>query len=152
MSVKHDVTLPIDALADFVEMTMRRLDEALPGVRMVTYGHVGDGNLHHNLSGPPGDDAALREHAAELTEIVYEEVLAQAGSISAEHGVGVLKREAVARAKDPVEVERLDDRLHGVGTHMVTPPMSTRTTARVVVTRPLGSVRACGASGLSSRP
>lgn len=105
LSVKHDVTLPIDALADFVEVTARRLDAALPGVRLVTYGHVGDGNLHHNLSGPPGDDAALREHAAELTEIVYEEVLGRAGSISAEHGVGVLKREAVARAKDPVEVD-----------------------------------------------
>lgn len=105
LSIKHDVTLPIDALADFVEVTALRLDEALPGVRLVTYGHIGDGNLHHNLSGPPGDDGALREHAAQLTAVVYDEVTARGGSISAEHGVGVLKREAVARTKDPVEID-----------------------------------------------
>lgn len=110
LSVKHDVTLPSSALADFVEVTGRRLTEVLPGVRLVTYGHVGDGNLHYNLSPPAGltrskGVVVLREAAAALTETVYEEVRRREGSISAEHGVGSAKREAVAAAKSPTELD-----------------------------------------------
>ncbi len=105
VSIKHDVTLPIDDLARFVTEMRPRLEELLPGVRPVTYGHVGDGNLHYNLSAPVGDDAALRAAAADLTRAVYETVTALGGSISAEHGLGALKRAAAARYKSDVEVD-----------------------------------------------
>jgi len=104
-SLKHDVTLPIAELAGFVAATGTRLGELLPGVRLVTYGHVGDGNLHYNLSAPVGDDAALRAVAPDLTRAVYDAVAARAGSISAEHGLGALKRDAAASYKSEVEVD-----------------------------------------------
>ena len=102
-SIKHDVTLPIAALADFVERIAPRLEAVLPGLRLVTYGHVGDGNLHYNLSAPIGHDDALRAAAPELTRTIYDMVTGAGGSISAEHGVGVLKREAAAAYKSEVE-------------------------------------------------
>ena len=110
LSVKHDVTLPTQTLGDFVEVTGRRLTERLPGVRLVTYGHVGDGNLHYNLSPPAGLTGSkgvggLRDAASALTEIVYEEVRRREGSISAEHGVGSAKREAVAAVKSDEELD-----------------------------------------------
>ena len=91
-SLKHDVTVPIGALPGFVERTAALLERALPGVRLVTYGHVGDGNLHHNLTAPVGaDPAAFEARAGELSRIVYDEVAAASGSISAEHGLGTAK-------------------------------------------------------------
>ncbi|MFI5627186.1 FAD-binding oxidoreductase [Nocardioides sp. NPDC051685] len=106
-TLKHDVTLPITALARFVAEVGPRLPEALPGLRLVTYGHIGDGNLHYNISAPVGDDAALRARASELTRIVYDAVTALGGSISAEHGIGALKRDAAAAYKTGVEVDLL---------------------------------------------
>lgn len=105
VSIKHDVTLPIVGLAGFVEEVSLQLSDLLPGVRLVTYGHVGDGNLHYNLSAPRGADAALRAAAPTLTRAVYEAVAARGGSISAEHGLGVLKRSAAASYKSDVEVD-----------------------------------------------
>ncbi len=105
--LKHDVTLPIGELAAFVDEVAPRLDVLVPGVRLVTYGHVGDGNLHYNLSAPPGgaaDDSFIRR-SEELTRTVYDAVAARAGSISAEHGLGTLKRDAAASYKDEVEVD-----------------------------------------------
>lgn len=104
-SIKHDVTLPITELPEFVATTGRALDTLLPGVRRVTYGHVGDGNLHYNLSAPPAGDDALRDAASELTRTVYDAVAARQGSISAEHGLGSLKRVAAAAYKSDVEVD-----------------------------------------------
>ncbi|NGN91976.1 FAD-binding oxidoreductase [Nocardioides sp. KC13] len=104
-TLKHDVTLPITALPRFVAETGPRLLETLPGLRLVTYGHIGDGNLHYNLSAPVGDDAALRREGPALTRIVYDAVTALGGSISAEHGIGVLKRDAAAAYKTGVEVD-----------------------------------------------
>lgn len=111
VSVKHDVALPIASLPRFVTETGRRLAARLPGVRLVTYGHVGDGNLHYNLSAPLGagaadtGDDALRSAAPDLTGLVYDAVSAFGGSISAEHGLGVLKRDASAAYKSAVELD-----------------------------------------------
>jgi FAD/FMN-containing dehydrogenase len=108
-TLKHDVTLPIARLAGWAEAMDARLQEVLPGVRPVTYGHVGDGNLHYNLNAPlrdgRSDDAALRGAAADLTSAIYDSVAATDGSISAEHGLGRTKAAAGASYKSEVEVD-----------------------------------------------
>ncbi len=105
-SLKHDVTVPTSDLPAFVERAGAALTHAVPGIRLVTYGHVGDGNLHYNLSKPPGaDDAAFAARADELARIVYDTTAAFGGSISAEHGLGQSKRETVRDYKPAVELE-----------------------------------------------
>jgi len=104
-TVKHDVTLPIASLPGFVDTVGPRLESLLPGVRRVTYGHVGDGNLHYNLTAPVGADDALLAAAPDLTRAVYDAVAELGGSISAEHGLGALKRDAAASYKSEVEVD-----------------------------------------------
>ena len=73
-------------------------------MRLVNFGHLGDGNLHYNVQAPEGADAAafLREHEPAVNRIVYDSVDAHGGSISAEHGIGALKREELAQRKSPV--------------------------------------------------
>jgi FAD/FMN-containing dehydrogenase len=105
-SLKHDVTVPISSIPAFVEQTDRALRAALPGVRIVSYGHVGDGNLHYNLSKPAGgDDDDFRARGAELSRVVYDSTASFGGSISAEHGLGRAKRDLIADYKDPLELE-----------------------------------------------
>jgi FAD/FMN-containing dehydrogenase len=105
-SLKHDVTVPIGSMPAFVSATGRALEALVPGVRPVTYGHVGDGNLHHNLSKPVGTpDDDFRALAPALARTIYDEVAALGGSISAEHGIGVAKLDAMARYADPVELD-----------------------------------------------
>jgi FAD/FMN-containing dehydrogenase len=77
-----------------------------PDARIVAFGHIGDGNLHDNLFSPPGEnEAAFIARADEANRIVFDRVAEQEGSISAEHGLGQLKREAICRYKDAVELE-----------------------------------------------
>ncbi|HEX6151404.1 FAD-binding oxidoreductase, partial [Nocardioides sp.] len=105
--LRHDVTLPIADLAGFVEEVGPRLDVLVPGVRLVTFGHVGDGNLHVNLAAPAGgaaDDSFIRR-SEELTRVVYDAVAGRNGSISAEHGLGTLRRDAAASYKSDVELD-----------------------------------------------
>jgi len=105
-SLKHDVSLPIGDLSAFVSEVGALLRTRLPGIRLVTYGHIGDGNLHYNLSGPTGQDTgALLALRHDLAGVVYEVVAALGGSISAEHGVGTTKRDAVAAVKGDVELD-----------------------------------------------
>jgi len=86
-------------------MTDQRLLEAFPGVRIVAYGHVGDGNLHYNISKPVGsEDAPFKAQQDAIMQVIYDATAAFAGSISAEHGLGQAKREAARRYKDPVEL------------------------------------------------
>lgn len=108
-TLKHDVTLPIARLAAWATAIGPRLQEVCPGVRLVTYGHVGDGNLHYNLNAPladgRSDDDALRAAAADLTSAIYDSVARESGSISAEHGLGRTKAAAAASYKSDVEVD-----------------------------------------------
>ncbi len=106
LNIKHDVSLPISRIADFIAATDAGLAHAYPGIRMVTFGHLGDGNLHYNVSPPPGitADAFMRELAA-VNRIVHDSVAHFGGSISAEHGLGQLKREEIRRYKSPLELE-----------------------------------------------
>ena len=104
-NIKHDVSLPISAIGDFIELTDRLLQAQFPGCRMVCFGHLGDGNLHYNVSPPPGmDDRLFLEQQEAVSRVVHDSVHGFGGSISAEHGLGALKRDDILRYKSPVEM------------------------------------------------
>jgi len=87
------VSLPASALAEFIAVTGAALERAYPGVRIVCFGHLGDGNLHYNISSPVGVDAdAFLGNQETINRIVHDSVAHFHGSISAEHGVGQLRR------------------------------------------------------------
>jgi FAD/FMN-containing dehydrogenase len=104
LNIKHDIAIPISAMPAFVAYTDTALHALLAGVRLVTFGHLGDGNLHYNVQVPEGGDAArfLQEHEAQVNAVVYDAVQRFGGSISAEHGIGQLKLEELAQRADPV--------------------------------------------------
>jgi FAD/FMN-containing dehydrogenase len=104
LNIKHDISLPVSRIVDFVAATDAALRAALPGVRLVNFGHLGDGNLHYNVQAPEGGDTKqfLLQHEAAVNTIVYDAVGACGGSISAEHGIGALKRDELAVRKSPV--------------------------------------------------
>ena len=105
-SLKHDISVPVSSIPAFIEATDRRLLEDFPGVRIVAYGHVGDGNLHYNISKPlAAEDAPFKAQHEAIMRLIYDATAAFDGSISAEHGLGQAKREAARRYKDPLELE-----------------------------------------------
>ncbi|WP_306607433.1 FAD-binding oxidoreductase [Azonexus sp.] len=105
VSIKHDVAVPVSRIAEFLVTADAALAAAFPGIRVVAFGHVGDGNLHYNLSQPDAQDNALfLASQPEVNRIVHDAVHALNGSISAEHGLGQLKREEILRYKSPVEM------------------------------------------------
>ena len=107
-SIKHDVSVPVASLPAFVAEATAAVLAIVPTGRMVTYGHVGDGNLHFNVSEPLGGDrAAFLAHEQAIQSAVYSVVKRFGGSISAEHGIGRLKREDLARFKGHVELEAM---------------------------------------------
>lgn len=104
-NIKHDISLPVSRISAFIDRADAALDQAFPGCRPVTFGHLGDGNLHYNVAPSIGvDHDAFLAHQAAVNRIVHDLVDAFGGSISAEHGIGVLKREELARYKSPVEL------------------------------------------------
>ena len=105
-SLKHDISVPVSCISPFIETTDERLLEQFPGVRIVAYGHVGDGNLHYNISKPAGtDDASFKAQQDAIMHVIYEATTSFNGSISAEHGLGQAKRAAAAHYKDPLELQ-----------------------------------------------
>ncbi|MBC7993016.1 MAG: FAD-binding oxidoreductase [Rhizobacter sp.] len=108
-NIKHDISLPVSRIPGFVASTDAALQAAFPGTRSVNFGHLGDGNLHYNLQAPLGVDGAafLREHEHAVNTLVYDAVSACGGSISAEHGVGSLKRDELAQRKSPVALQMM---------------------------------------------
>ncbi len=106
LMVKHDIGIPSSRIPRFMDDAAEALQAALPGVRIVCFGHIGDGNLHFNVQGPAGMPASdfLKQHQAQVETIVYDLVQACEGSISAEHGVGQLKRHELAQRADPVKL------------------------------------------------
>jgi FAD/FMN-containing dehydrogenase len=99
-NVKHDISVAVSKVPEFIERANAALQAALPEARIYCFGHVGDGNLHYNVG-----DASLLPRRDEVNRIVYDLVATLGGSISAEHGLGQLKREEIARHKDPLELE-----------------------------------------------
>jgi FAD/FMN-containing dehydrogenase len=105
-SIKHDVSVPVSRVADFIEAASAACEAAMPDVRVCAFGHVGDGNIHFNLSQPVGmDKAAFLAEWERFNRIVHDIVAAMDGSISAEHGIGLVKRDELLLYKDPVAVE-----------------------------------------------
>jgi FAD/FMN-containing dehydrogenase len=106
LNVKHDVSVPVSKVPELIERAGRALEAALPGCVVYAFGHIGDGNVHYNV-GMPDQQAneALIARRAEVNAIVYEVVAALEGSISAEHGLGQLKREEIRRHKQALELE-----------------------------------------------
>src|SRR5699024_10489605 len=104
LNVKHDISLPVSTIAAFVAATDAALAQRWPGVQLVNFGHLGDGNLHYNVQAPHGSDAArfLLDHESAINTLVFDAVAAHGGSFSAEHGIGALKRDELAARKDPV--------------------------------------------------
>jgi FAD/FMN-containing dehydrogenase len=104
-SIKHDVSLPLPALQKFLDEASAAVQRLIPGARPVAFGHVGDGNIHFNISQPEGADKhAFLERWDEVSAAVFEIVLGLGGSISAEHGIGRLKRDLMPLIKSPVEL------------------------------------------------
>ncbi len=102
INIKHDISLPVSRIAAFCETTGEMLERAVPGMRLVNFGHLGDGNLHYNVQAPLGVAPAdfLREHERGVNDLVYGAVATHGGSISAEHGIGTLKRDELPHYKD----------------------------------------------------
>ncbi len=105
-SIKHDISVPVVAVPDFIEQANAAVVKLIPGARPVPFGHLGDGNIHYNVSQPIGGntvDFLGRWH--EVNAVVFDIVLKMGGSISAEHGIGVLKRDELPEVKDKVAIE-----------------------------------------------
>jgi FAD/FMN-containing dehydrogenase len=104
LNIKHDISVPVSRIPGFIDATDADLARAFPGCRLVNFGHLGDGNLHYNVQAPGGVVAAdfLAQQEAAINTLVYDSVQAHGGSISAEHGIGRLKREELAQRKSPV--------------------------------------------------
>ncbi|MFA9217400.1 MAG: FAD-binding oxidoreductase [Sphingomonadaceae bacterium] len=104
-NIKHDISLPVSRIADFIAATGPLLEQAFPGCQLVCFGHLGDGNLHYNVAPPAGisnQEFLANQDAA--NRVVHDSVMDFGGSISAEHGIGALKREQLAHYKTPLEL------------------------------------------------
>ncbi len=105
-SIKHDVSVPVSRTPDFIAEATALVERLVPGIRPVPFGHLGDGNIHFNLSQPEGaDKAAYLARWDEVKAAVHDVVHAMGGSISAEHGIGRFKLMEIRRFKDPVELD-----------------------------------------------
>ncbi len=116
LNIKHDISLPVSAIPEFVRVTDALLESAIAGVRLVNFGHLGDGNLHYNVQAPAGMEAIefLRAHEAQVNTLVFDSVKSFGGSISAEHGVGSLKVDQLPRYKSPVALKLMRDIKHAL--------------------------------------
>jgi FAD/FMN-containing dehydrogenase len=105
-ALKHDISVPVSAMPAFVEEVAKAVEERWPGTCVVAFGHLGDGNVHFNVQPPPGPDPSgwIEVEGEAASAFVYERVSAAGGSISAEHGIGQMKRAALARTAAPALV------------------------------------------------
>ena len=104
-SIKHEVSVPIARIPEFLQRAAALIETECPGARPVTFGHFGDGNVHYNVSQPPGmDKARFLALWDQMSGAVHDLVAGMGGSISAEHGIGQMKRTDLLRYKSPVEL------------------------------------------------
>lgn len=108
-AIQHDVSVPVDLMPRFIAENPERLAARFPGIRALSFGHLGDGNVHHHVQPPPGCDAAdwIAAHGEAASRLVYAHVLELGGSISAEHGIGQMKRDLLAELDSPARLAML---------------------------------------------
>jgi FAD/FMN-containing dehydrogenase len=104
--IKHDISVPISSIADFIDQGISAMAQAFPDARPVIFGHLGDGNLHYNFASMPGADGDMfMAKQADINRTVHDLVRAHHGSISAEHGLGVLRRDEASQHRSVVEAK-----------------------------------------------
>jgi FAD/FMN-containing dehydrogenase len=106
-SIKHDIAVPVGSIPAFIEKATEAVLEKFPGARPVTFGHLGDGNLHFNFNAPPGKDESFLAEWDEVQLTVHDIVKSFGGSISAEHGIGRMKRDLLPRYKSSEELDAM---------------------------------------------
>ncbi len=105
-SIKHDVSVPVSKTIEFIAEASRLVEDHLPGIRVCAFGHIGDGNIHFNLTQPvDADKAAFIEMWEDFNRMVHDLVVDMGGSISAEHGIGLIKREELAHYADETKLD-----------------------------------------------
>ncbi len=119
VSIKHDVSVPISRVAEFIDQASAALRNAYPGIRIVAFGHIGDGNIHYNASmlDASQNGAFIGQHEHDVNRLVYEVVAKLDGSISAEHGLGQLKREEITHYKSALELDLMRSIKHALDPH-----------------------------------
>ena len=124
LNIKHDISIPISSIPAFVAATDALLLREMPGVRLVNFGHLGDGNLHYNVQAPEGidDQIFVREHEDKVNDMVFESVSHFKGSISAEHGVGSMKVDKLPHYKDPVALAMMRSIKQSLDPHNIMNP------------------------------
>jgi len=104
-SMKHDISVPLHLIPDFLKQADAIVMQEIPEARLCTFGHLGDGNIHYNISQPKdADKEAFLSNQPEINNLIHDLVMTMNGSVAAEHGVGKLKRDLIARTKNPVEM------------------------------------------------
>ncbi|TFI59913.1 FAD-binding oxidoreductase [Sphingomonas parva] len=106
-ALKHDISVPVSAMPRFIEEARTAVERRFPGARVIAFGHLGDGNVHFNVQAPSGAaaDRWLEEEGSAASSMVYDMVIAASGSISAEHGIGQMKREVFLRTSPPARLD-----------------------------------------------
>ena len=124
LNIKHDISVPVSRIPQFVVETDALLQSKIPGIRLVNFGHLGDGNLHYNVQAPAGADgpAVLQNHEDEVNTWVFDQVKAFNGSISAEHGIGSLKADKLSHYKDPTALAMMKAIKQALDPHNVMNP------------------------------
>ncbi|MGE3334458.1 MAG: FAD-binding oxidoreductase [Rhodospirillaceae bacterium] len=114
-SIKHDVAVPVSLVPQFIAQGVELIAKHFPGARPVPFGHLGDGNIHFNISQPTGaDKAAYLAQWGDMNRVVHDLVVSMNGSISAEHGIGRLKVDEMKHYKDPVELDLMRRLKHAI--------------------------------------
>ncbi|HEY7382191.1 MAG TPA: FAD-binding oxidoreductase [Beijerinckiaceae bacterium] len=122
-SIKHDVSVPVSRVADFIEVATTACEAEMPGVRVCAFGHVGDGNIHFNLSQPVGmEKAAFLGEWERFNRIVHDIVASMNGSIAAEHGIGLIKRDELVLYKDAVAIDLMRTLKRALDPHNILNP------------------------------
>jgi len=124
LNIKHDISIAVSRIPAFVAETDALLEREIPGVRLVNFGHLGDGNLHYNVQAPAEGDtqAFLREQEERVNTLVYDAVEKFGGSFSAEHGIGELKIAKLEKHKSPVALSMMRAIKHGLDPHNILNP------------------------------
>ncbi len=115
-AMQHDISVPVPRMADFVEEVAPRLEERFPGTKAIAFGHLGDGNVHFHVLAPPGSPRGEweRDQGSRISAYVHDLVTEWGGSISAEHGIGQVKRSELGRLGDPVALSLLRNIKHAL--------------------------------------